>query len=137
MFGFSHVKRMLTVCEISNRPVDNVSVKSSWSMSNLKKKLYNVQWGLCKIENWDWSMIPQNLVSHTVIKCIGSEIFCLAFGSQRQLILLLIGSSCNFFLYLIPIVQPYLDVFIFLDPHIREMMSYFHETKFFHVSKTK
>ena len=28
-----------SVCEISSRPVDNVYVKSSWSMSNFQKKI--------------------------------------------------------------------------------------------------
>ena len=35
---------------ISGRPIDNVYVKSSWSMSNFFKCVYNVQCGLCKIE---------------------------------------------------------------------------------------
>ena len=41
---------MFAVCEISGRPIDNVYVKSSWSMSNFLKCVYNVQCGLCKIE---------------------------------------------------------------------------------------
>ena len=32
-----------TVCEISSRPIDNVYVKSSWSMSNFQNFVYNVQ----------------------------------------------------------------------------------------------
>ena len=32
-----------TVCEISSRPIDNVYVKSSWSMSNFKNFVHNVQ----------------------------------------------------------------------------------------------
>ena len=42
------------VCEISSRPIDNVYVKSSWSMSNFINFVYNVQWGLCKIEIGLW-----------------------------------------------------------------------------------
>ena len=52
------------MCEISGRPIDNVYVKSCWSMSNFFNLVSNVQWGLCKI---DWSMMPQNLDSHTVL----------------------------------------------------------------------
>ena len=32
-----------TVCEISSRPIDNVYVKSNWSMSNIQNFVYNVQ----------------------------------------------------------------------------------------------
>ena len=42
------------VCEISSRPIDNVYVKSSWSESNFINFVYNVQWGLCKIEIGLW-----------------------------------------------------------------------------------
>ena len=38
------------MCEISGKPIDNVYVKSSWSVSNFQNFVYNVQWGLCKIE---------------------------------------------------------------------------------------
>jgi hypothetical protein len=31
------------VCEISSRPIDNVYVKSSWSLSNFQNFVYNVQ----------------------------------------------------------------------------------------------
>jgi len=31
------------VCEISGRPIENVYVKSSWSMSNFQNFVYNVQ----------------------------------------------------------------------------------------------
>ena len=31
------------VCEISGRPIDNVYVKLSWSMSNIQNFVYNVQ----------------------------------------------------------------------------------------------
>ena len=53
-----------TQCEISSRPIDNVYVISSWSMSNFQNCVYKIQWGPCKIKI-NWSMIPQNLVSHT------------------------------------------------------------------------
>jgi hypothetical protein len=33
---------------------DNVYVLSSWSMSNFQNFVYNVQWGLCKIEIGLW-----------------------------------------------------------------------------------
>jgi len=42
------------VCKVSCRPIDNVYVKSSWSMSNFQNFVYNVQWGLCKIEIGLW-----------------------------------------------------------------------------------
>ena len=35
-------KDMVSVCEISSRPIDNVYVKSSWSMSNFHNFVYNV-----------------------------------------------------------------------------------------------
>ena len=38
------------MCEISGRPIDNVYVKSGWSMSNFQNFEDNVQWCLCKIE---------------------------------------------------------------------------------------
>ena len=37
------------VCEIIGRPIDNVYVKSSWSISNFQTFVYTVQWVLCKI----------------------------------------------------------------------------------------
>ena len=40
--------------EIIGRPIDNVSVKSTWSASNFQNFVYNVQWGLCKIEIGLW-----------------------------------------------------------------------------------
>ena len=50
-----YITSQLRQCEI--RPVDNVYVKTSWSMTNFQNFVYNVQ---------QRSMIPQNLVSHTV-----------------------------------------------------------------------
>jgi len=38
------------LCQISGRPIDNVYVKSCWSMSKFVNLVSNVQWGLCKIE---------------------------------------------------------------------------------------
>jgi hypothetical protein len=35
-------KDMVSVCKISSRPIDNVYVKSSWSMSNFHNFVYNV-----------------------------------------------------------------------------------------------
>ena len=40
---------MVCTVRISGRPLD-VYVKSSWFMSNFQNFVYNVQWGLCKIE---------------------------------------------------------------------------------------
>ena len=37
---------------MSGRAIDNVYVKSSWSMSNFQNFVYNVQWGLYKIGLW-------------------------------------------------------------------------------------
>jgi hypothetical protein len=38
-----HFWTSTAVCEISGRPIDNVYVKSSWSMSNFQNVVYNVQ----------------------------------------------------------------------------------------------
>ena len=49
-----HDHMVVAVCEISGRPIDNVYVKSNWFMSNFQNFVYNVQWGLCKIEIGLW-----------------------------------------------------------------------------------
>ena len=41
--GFDCLYVLESVCEISGRPVDNVYVKSSWSMSNFQNFVFNVQ----------------------------------------------------------------------------------------------
>jgi hypothetical protein len=38
-----HFWTSTAVCEISVRPIDNIYVKSSWSMSNFQNVVYNVQ----------------------------------------------------------------------------------------------
>ena len=37
------LEEAISVCEISGRPIDNVYVKSSWSISNFQNIVYNVQ----------------------------------------------------------------------------------------------
>ena len=37
------LEEAISVCEISGRPIDNVYVKSSWSISNFQNVVYNVQ----------------------------------------------------------------------------------------------
>ena len=50
-FFIKFIMSLISVYEISGRPIDNVYVKSSWSMSNFQNFECNVQWGLwyCKI----------------------------------------------------------------------------------------
>jgi hypothetical protein len=43
-----------SLCEISSRPINNVYVKSSWSMSNFQNMYIMYSKGLCKIEIGLW-----------------------------------------------------------------------------------